>query len=358
MKKRLIAMLILAAMTVSSFALLSGCGSDTDTVTINVYNWGQYISEGDEDYIDVIAEFEAAYPNIKVNYTTFDSNESMYTKLKTGGVSYDVIIPSDYMIARLINEGMLMELNFDNIPNYQYIDDTFKNTAYDPDNKYSVPYTWGTTGIIYNTKYVEEPTGWDVLWDERYAGKILMFNNSRDAFGIAESMLGYSLNTEDEAELQACADLLAEQKPLVQQYVMDEIFNLMANEEAWVAPYYAGDFLTMAGDNENLAWYLPEEQGFNVFIDAMCIPTSCEHKEEAETFINFLCDPEISGKNMSWIGYGTPETAAKEFLPAEMAENEVAYPDAEILEHGESFLFLTDATNQLMDSLWLEAKSS
>ena len=139
MKKRLIAMLILAAMTVSSFALLSGCGSDADTVTINVYNWGQYISEGDEDYIDVIAEFEDAYPNIKVNYTTFDSNESMYTKLKTGGVSYDVIIPSDYMIARLINEGMLMELNYDNIPNYQYIDDTFKNTAYDPDNKYSVP---------------------------------------------------------------------------------------------------------------------------------------------------------------------------------------------------------------------------
>lgn len=171
MKKRLIAMLILAAMTVSSFALLSGCGSDADTVTINVYNWGQYISEGDEDYIDVIAEFEDAYPNIKVNYTTFDSNESMYTKLKTGGVSYDVIIPSDYMIARLINEGMLMELNYDNIPNYQYIDDTFKNTAYDPDNKYSVPYTWGTTGIIYNTKYVEEPTGWDVLWDERYAGQ-------------------------------------------------------------------------------------------------------------------------------------------------------------------------------------------
>ena len=357
MKKRLLALALLAAMTLGSFGLLSGCGSSDDTVTINVYNWGQYISEGDDDYIDVIAEFEAAYPNIKVNYTTYDSNETMYTKLVTGGVSYDVIIPSDYMIARLANEGMLVELNFDNIPNYQYIDEEFKNTAYDPENKYSVPYTWGTTGIIYNTKYVEQPTGWDALWDERYAGKILMFNNSRDAFGIAESILGYSLNTSDPAELQACADLLAEQKPLVQQYVMDEIFNLMENEEAWIAPYYAGDYLTMAAENEDLAWYLPEDQGFNVFIDAMCIPTCCEHQEEAETFINFLCDPEIAGKNMSWIGYATPETAAKEYLDPEMAESEVSYPPSEVIANGESFLYLDDETNQLMDSLWLEAKS-
>ena len=326
-------------------------------LTLNVYNWGEYISNGSDDSVDVVAAFEKL-TGIKVNYTTFDSNESMYAKLKSGAADYDVVIPSDYMVAKMIAEGMLKPLNYDNIPNFKKINQEYVDPDYDPQNAYTVPYMLCTTGIIYNTKYVEEPTGWDVLWDERYAGKILMFNNSRDAFGIAESILGYSLNTEDEAELQACADLLAEQKPLVQQYVMDEIFNLMANEEAWVAPYYAGDFLTMAGDNENLAWYLPEDQGFNVFIDAMCIPTSCEHKEEAETFINFLCDPEISGKNMSWIGYGTPETAAKEFLPAEMAENEVSYPDTEILEHGESFLFLTDATNQLMDSLWLEAKSS
>ena len=357
MKKHIIYIFAILAMAVSFTAMLSGCGSNSDSVTINVYNWGQYISEGDDDCIDVIAEFEDAYPNIHVNYTTYDSNETMYTKLKTGGVSYDVVIPSDYMIARLIDEDMLLELNYDNIPNYQYIDDTFRNTAYDPENKYSVPYTWGTTGIIYNTKYVDEPTGWEALWDERYAGKILMFDNSRDAFGIAESLLGYSLNTEDPTELEACRDLLAQQKPLVQQYVMDQIFNLMENEEAWIAPYYAGDFLTMVAENEDLAWYLPQDQGFNSFIDAMCIPVGCEHKEEAETFINFLCKPEIAGQNMSWVGYATPETAAKEYQDPEIAESPVAYPDAEVFKKGENFLFLQPATNQLMDSLFLEAKA-
>ena len=375
MKKRF-ALLLAASLILGS---LAGCGrfattaatdpstgdgatsgsADGQEVTINVYNWGQYIAEGDEGSIDVIAEFEKAYPNIHVNYTTYDSNETMYSKLKTGGISVDVIIPSDYMIARLIDEDMLLPLNFDNIPNYQYIDEMYKNTSYDPENQYSIPYTWGTVGIIYNTKYVDEAdvTGWELLWNEKYSGKILMFGNSRDAFGIAEYLLGYDVNTTDDTELQAAAQKLTEQKPLVQQYVMDEIFDLMENEEAWIAPYYAGDYLTMVAENEDLAFYHPS-QGFNLFIDAMCIPSCCQNKEAAETFINFLCDPEISGKNMSWIGYGTPETAAKEFLPAEMAENEVSYPDTEILEHGESFLFLTDATNQLMDSLWLEAKSS
>jgi spermidine/putrescine transport system substrate-binding protein len=175
---------------------LSASAAD-DIVTINVYNWGQYISDGSDDCADIIALFEEAYPNIKVNYTTFDSNETLYSKLKTGGVSYDVIIPSDYMIARLIDEGYLQELDFSNIPNYAEVDDTFKNTSYDPENKYSVPYTWGTVGIIYNTKYVDEAdvTGWEVLWNEKYAGKILMFDNPRDAFALAELELGYSLNT-------------------------------------------------------------------------------------------------------------------------------------------------------------------
>ena len=347
-------MLLLGLLPVSALAA-------DDTVTINVYNWGQYISDGSDDCLDIIAAFEEAYPNIKVNYTTFDSNETLYSKLKTGGVSYDVIIPSDYMIARLIDEGYLMELDYSNIPNYaDYVDDTFKNPNYDPENKYSVPYTWGTVGIIYNTKYVDEAdvTGWEVLWNEKYAGKILMFDNPRDAFALAELELGYSLNTEDSSELKASGDLLVEQKPLVQSYVMDQIYDKMINEEAWVAPYYAGDFVQMSGDNENLAFYLPVDDGFNFFVDAMCIPTCAEHKAEAETFINFLTSPEISAANMEWVGYATPASAAREYLDPEIAEDEVAYPSDEALSHGEMFLYLSADATQEMDSLWLNVKTS
>ena len=337
----------------------STAGNDGEEVTINVYNWGQYIAEGDEGAMDVIAEFEAAYPNIHVNYTTYDSNETMYSKLKTGGISVDVIIPSDYMIARLIDEDMLLPLDFDNIPNYQYIDEAYKNTAYDPDNVYSIPYTWGTVGIIYNTKYVDaaDVGGWELLWNEKYAGKILMFGNSRDAFGIAQYLLGYDVNTTDDAELQACADKLIEQRPLVQQYVMDEIFDLMENEEAWIAPYYAGDYLLMADENPDLAFYHPS-QGFNFFIDAMCIPSCAQNKEAAETFINFLCDPEIAGGNMDWIGYGTPESAAKEYMDPDMVNSEIAYPLQEVLGKGTTFLFLPQETNQRMEELWLQVKTN
>lgn len=337
----------------------STAGNDGEEVTINVYNWGQYIAEGDEGAMDVIAEFEATYPNIHVNYTTYDSNETMYSKLKTGGISVDVIIPSDYMIARLIDEDMLLPLDFDNIPNYQYIDEAYKNTAYDPDNVYSIPYTWGTVGIIYNTKYVDaaDVGGWELLWNEKYAGKILMFGNSRDAFGIAQYLLGYDVNTTDDAELQACADKLIEQRPLVQQYVMDEIFDLMENEEAWIAPYYAGDYLLMADENPDLAFYHPS-QGFNFFIDAMCIPSCAQNKEAAETFINFLCDPEIAGGNMDWIGYGTPESAAKEYMDPDMVNSEIAYPPQEVLGKGTTFLFLPQETNQRMEELWLQVKTN
>ena len=252
-----------------------------------------------------------------------------------------------------------MELNFDNIPNYQYIDESYKNTSYDPENKYSVPYTWGTVGIIYNTKYVDEAdvTGWELLWNEKYAGKILMFDNSRDAFGIAEYLLGYDVNTTDEAELKACADKLAQQKPVVQQYVMDQIFDAMENEEAWIAPYYAGDYLTMAEDNPDLAFYQPKEQGFNVFIDAMCIPTCCQEKEAAELFINFLCDPEISAANMAYLGYSTPSSAAKDYLDPEIAGSRVAYPDADTLKAASSFNFLPEETSRYMESLFMEVRN-
>lgn len=356
--KKVICVVLSVLLAVSCLAGLSGCGSSKKT-TLYVYNWGQYISEGDDGSLDVIAAFEEAYPNIRVQYSTYDSNEIMYSKLANGGITVDVIIPSDYMIGRMVQEGMLEKLNFDNIPNYQYIDDAFKNTSYDPENKYSVPYTWGTVGIIYNTKYVDEAdvTGWELLWNEKYAGKILMFDNSRDAFGIAEYLLGYDVNTTDEAELQDCAAKLAEQKPVVQQYVMDQIFDAMENEEAWIAPYYAGDYLTMVEENPDLAFYRPTAQGYNMFIDAMCIPTCCQEKEAAEAFINFLCSPEISSANMAFLGYSVPSTAAKELMDPEVAGSEVAYPDADTLATGTSFNYLPEETSRYMESLFMEVRN-
>ena len=349
---------------VAAACLLLGCGwlifgTRQEQITLNVYNWGQYIADGSDGSMEVIKEFEKRYPHIKVNYSTYDSNEIMYSKLSNGGITVDVIIPSDYMIARLISEDMLLPLNFDNIPNYRYIDETFRNTAYDPQNMYSVPYTWGTVGILYNTKHVDaaDVTGWELLWNEKYAGKILTFGNSRDAFGIAQYMLGYDVNTTDKAELDHCAEVLKEQKPVLQQYVMDEIFAIMQNEEAWIAPYYAGDCLTMMGENENLDFYLPENQGFNLFIDAMCLPTCAKEKEAAELFINFLCDPEIAGANMNWISYGTPLSAAKEFMDPEMVNDPVTYPSDEILAHGSSYAYLPEETTRYVESLFMKVRN-
>ena len=351
--KRLI-VLILAV--VLCFSLLpTGALAANDTVT--VYNRGQYISDGSDGYIDVNKAFTEA-TGIKVNYVTFDSNETLYSKLKAGGESIDVIIPSDYMIARLIAEDMLLPLDFENIPNYQYIDEAYRNTTFDPENLYSVPYTWGTVGVIYNSKYVDEAdTGsWDLLWNNKYSKKILMFNNPRDAFAVAESFLGYSINTESEAELRACMYKLVEQKPVVQQYVMDQIYDKMIREEAWIAPYYAGDYLMMEVDNPDLKFYFPEE-GFNLFIDAMCIPSCSTNKSAAEAYINFLCSPEISGQNLEYLGYSAPSSAAKEYMDEEVASNEIAYPSEEILAGGSAFINLSTETNHLMDSLWLEAKT-
>ncbi len=350
-----------ALILVLTLALLLPCLAVTGTAaenSITVYNWGQYISDGSDGYLDVIAAFEEE-TGIQVNYLTFDSNESLYTKLKTGGSTYDVIIPSYHMIGRLINEGMLEELNFDNIPNYAYVDEAYKNQAYDPENKYSVPYTWGMVGLIYNTKYVDEADvgSWDLLWNSKYAGKTLMFDNCRDAFAIAEAMLGYSLNTQDEQELRSCAAKLTEQKPILQAYVMDQIYAKMTREEAWIAPYYAGDYLYMVEENPDLGFCFPEE-GFNVFIDGFCIPKGCKNKAGAEAFINFLCRPDICGQNLEYLGYSVPISAAKAYMDPEVTGSEIAYPSAEILSRSESFNALPTETSQLMDSLWLSVKTS
>ena len=343
--------------------IVGGCfavfSARQETITLNVYNWGQNIADGSDDTMDIIGEFQRRYPNIKVNYSTYDSNETLYTKLSNGGISVDVIIPSDYMIARMIAEDMLLEIDFDNVPNYQYVDETFKNTDYDPENRYSVPYTWGTVGIIYNTKYVDpaDVTGWELLWNEKYQGKILMFDNSRDAFGVAQYLLGYSVNTTDEAELMACRDKLKLQKPLVQQYVMDQIYSAMENEEAYIGVYYAGDCMLMMDSNPDLAFYLPKDQGFNLFIDAMCIPACCQEKEAAELFINFLCDPEISGENMNYICYGSPISEAKNYMDEYLAESEVVYPPEDVLANGSSYCFLPEEISRFVEGLFMEVRN-
>ena len=358
MKKRIISLLCALVMALTMLPLQTFAA---ETVTINVYNWGQYIADGTDGYMDVIAEFEKAYPNIKVNYMTFDSNESMYTKLVAGGSSFDIIIPSDYMVEKLISEDRLEPLNFDNIPNFQYIDEQFRDPKYDPGSIHSVPYTWGSVGIIYNSAYVSEEDvadrSWDLLWNEKYAGKILMFDNPRDAFAIAELSLGYSLNTDNTDELEAAAEKLRKQKPLVQGYVMDQVFQKMQREEAWIAPYYAGDFFVMKEENDNLEFYHPKE-GFNIFVDAICIPKGCMHKKEAEIFINFLLEPEICAGNLEYIGYSSPETASLEFMDPEVVDDPITYPDEETRAKGEEFFALSIEATQYMNALWLTVKTS
>ncbi len=346
---------------------LCACGTSTPSpeepapstgVTINVYNWGEYISDGSDGSLDVNEEFTRR-TGIEVNYTTFATNEELYAKLSIGGTDYDVIIPSDYMVGKLIENNMLQKLDFSNIPNFELIDEEFRNPQYDPTNEYSVPYTWGVVGIFYNTNMVDvdpDNVSWDLLWDERYAGQILMFDNPRDAFAIAQARLGQSFNTTDPADWEAAAEELMKQKPLVQSYVMDQIFNKMGNNEAALAPYYAGDGAILLEENEDLAFAVPKE-GTNKFVDAMCIPVGSQHKAEAEAYINFMCDVEIATANIEYIGYSTPESAVKEQLDPEIAENEMFYPSDEVLDRSEIFTNLPDDTNLLLDSLWLQVKT-
>jgi len=328
-----------------------------EDMSISVYNWGEYISDGSDDLMDICAEFEEV-TGIKVYYTNFATNEELYAKLKGSNTSYDVIFPSDYMVARMIEEDMLAELNHDNIPNIKHLDPKFMDPVYDPGSKYSIPYCWNTVGIIYNTDMVDEvPTSWDILWDEKYAGEILMFDNSRDAFAIACKALGYSMNTEDPDELREAADLLIAQKPVVQAWVMDQIFDKMENNEAAIAPYYAGDATLMMPYNDAIAVAFPEE-GTNLFVDAACIPANAEHKEAAEMFINFLNEPGVAAENAWYIGYATPNLAAYALLDEKTGYDEAIYPPDEVIANSEQFIHLSEETNLLMDSLWTEVKAN
>ena len=329
--------------------------SHLEGTTLNVYNWGEYISDGSDDTLDVNAEFEKRY-GITVIYSNYESNENMYNKLSSGGANYDVIIPSDYMIARLVEEDMLEELDFSNIPNYKYIVDKYKDLYYDPENKFSVPYTVGMVGLIYNITMVEgEPDSWGALWDERYKGNILMFNNPRDAFGIAQFYLGQSINTKSVEDWNKAIDALKAQNHLVSSYVMDEVFNKMERGDAALAPYYAGDFLTMYDVNPDLAFVYPKE-GVNFFVDAMCIPKNAQNKEAAELYINFMLEEDIAVANANYICYASPHELVLESDDYDLKGDPVLYPAEEDMPKTEMFENLDYETQNYMTMLWNELK--
>ncbi len=347
----LLAVALLGMLMISS---LTGCNSGEEKTELNVYNWGEYIADGSDDSMDIVAEFEKENPDIDVIYNTFASNEEMYAKIVSGSAKYDIIIPSEYMISRMIQEDMLQKIDYSKLTNYENIDESFKQQHFDPNDEYSVPYTWGTLGIIYNTTMVdEEVTSWDILWDEKYEGDILMINNPRDAFGIALKKLGYSLNSTDFAQLDEAAELLKQQTPIIQGYVMDEIFDKMEIGEAAVSVYYAGDAITMIEDNPDLAYVVPDE-GSNRFIDSIVIPKTSEKVDEAHKFIDFLLREDVAVENITYIGYSTPMSNVRELLDPELKDSPIAYPADELLANCESFIHLPDDGNKYIEELWVE----
>lgn len=357
MKKVLAFLLCGILLVTAAIYIFIGNKNKKDQVTINVYNWGELISDGKDGTLDVNSEFTKR-TGIKVNYTTFQNNESLLAKLRNGGSNYDVIIPSDYMISKLIEYDMLEKLNFEKIPNFNYIDQNFKNLVYDPENSYSVPYLWGTVGIIYNKKFVDIPEkdiNWDIFWNEKYKGKILMFDNPRDAFAIAQFSLATSVNDLSEENWEKAFQKLKKQKPLVNSYVMDQIFDKMGNEEASIAPYYTGDAVNLIKKNPNLRLVIPKE-GTNKFIDAMCIPKGAEHYNEALQYINFMCDPEISKANSIKTGYSSPEKIVREredILPEQNYLNEL---NNEIDDKTQVFNGLPDDLNRKIEEMWVLVK--
>ena len=357
--KKGISVILAVLLAVSCLTGLSGCGSSKKT-TLYVYNWGQYISEGDDGSLDVIAAFEEAYPNIRVQYSTYDSNEIMYSKLSNGGITVDVIIPSDYMIGRMVQEGMLEELNFSNIPNYQYIDDSFKNTSYDPENKYSVPYMWGTVGILYNKDMIPEPNqSWSILWDTQYQKNVFMLDSYRDSMGITLKYLGYSMNSREVPELMAAKDKLIEQKQsgVVKAYQVDETKDKMVAGEAALALMWSGDAQYAIDLNDHLDYFVPSE-GSNIWVDGAVILKSARNKENAEKFINFLCRPDIAQMNCEYIWYSSPNKGAIELMGEEYENNHVLNPSQEVQDRCEFFHDIDDTFRKIYENLWMEIKNT
>jgi len=353
--KKLVA-LGLSVMMVAA-TLLTGCGSSDKYPNgkVYVYNWGEYIDD------ETIKMFEEE-TGIEVIYDEYDTNETMYPKVEAGASGYDIVCPSDYMIQKMIDNDLLAELNWDNLPNAkanigaQYYE---QSQAFDPGNKYSVPYCWGTVGILYNTTMVNEPvTSWSILWDEKYADSILMQDSVRDLFMVALKQLGYSMNSTDEAELQEAKQLLIDQKPLVQAYVIDQVRDKMIGDEAALGVIYSGEAIYTQRENPNLAYVIPEE-GTNVWIDSWVILKDAPNKENAEKFIDFMCRPEIALMNFDYITYSTPNTAAQALIEDEdIRTSEIAFPDLSQYNNLETFSYLGDEADTLYNDLWKEIKSN
>lgn len=350
-------------------ALLSGCGyqyadlslraeygEELKGTVLNVYNWGEYLSLGEEGTIDVNREFTKR-TGIKVEYQTFESNETMYSQLKSGGVSYDIIIPSDYMIQHLLKEDMLQKIDTSKLSNYDLIEQKYKNLYFDPNNEYSVPYNVGMVGIIYNKAHIGDDfdRSWRILWDSKYKDMVLNFNNPRDAFMTAQMILGQDLNTESKADWDAAAELLKQGKPNLQSYVMDEIFGKMETGEASVAPYYAGDYLTMRENNSDLGFFYPKE-GTNIFVDSVCIPKSAKNLEAAMLYINFLLEPDIAKANAECIGYASPNTAVIEDKEYCYYQNEILYPAEEDMPKVQYYHDIDSEIRTYYETLWSKVK--
>ena len=360
---------LVCALAAALSVLLTGCGYEykdlelraeydksLEGTTLTVYNWGEYISDGADDTVDVNKEFEKL-TGIKVDYIEFVSNETMYSQLVSGGINYDIIIPSDYMIERLIKEDMLQTIDTSKISNYDLIADEYKKLFFDPEDQYSVPYNVGLVGIIYNEKLTGSDIdhSWKVLWDEKYKDMALDFNNPRDAFMTAQMILGQDVHTLNKAVWDAAADLLKEGKANLQSYVMDEIYGKMETGEASVAPYYAGDYLTMYDTNEDLRFFYPEE-GTNIFVDSICIPKNAKNYEAALMYINFLLEPDIATANAEYIGYASPNTAVINNEDYCYYQNEILYPDEADLPKVQYYHDIDEEIRTYYETLWSEVK--
>ena len=322
---------------------------------LNVYNWGEYISDGSYGMMDINREFEKL-TGIKVNYATFESNETMYSQLKNGGVTYDIIIPSDYMVERLINEDMLKKIDVNKLSNYKYIDNQYKNLFYDENNEYSIPYSVGMVGIIYNSKLIDEPEhSWKALWSEKYRDMSLNFSNPRDGFMTAQMILGQDVNTTDKSDWNAAADLLKQGKDVLQTYVMDEIYGKMETGEAAIGPYYAGDYLTMYETNPDLKFFYPKE-GTNIFVDSVCIPANSKNYEAALLYMNFLMEPEVALHNAEYIGYASPNTAVVNNSEYYYFENDILYPKKEDMPKTQYYHDLDPNIRSYYENLWIDIK--
>lgn len=343
----------LSAGLVGMLALsMAGCGNTATNGQVVVYNWGEYIDPQ-------VNKMFTQETGIKVVYSEYANNEEMYAKVEQGNVSYDVIFPSDYMVEKMINNDLLEKLDLAQIPNYENIDARFKDLPYDANNEYSIPYMWGTVGIVYNKTMVDEPVdSWDILWNEKYKDQIFMYDSERDSIMVALKKLGYSMNTRDKAQLEEAKNLLIEQAPLVLSYVGDEGKNKMVNEEAALMVAWAGDAMVMLQENPDLEFVIPKE-GSNYFVDAMVMPKNASNKEQAYAYMNFLCRPDIAAMNAEYIGYSTPISTARELLPDEIKNSEVAYPSEEVTgaDNMEMFNDPSDIIGEY-SSIWTQVKAS